>query len=42
MILLLGCDSGSFEDMTDRWSFAMDFLFGFNVLFDVRVPFIVY
>ena len=26
----------------DRWSFAMDFLFGFNVLFDVRVPFIVY
>lgn len=25
-----------------RWSFAMDFLFGFNVLFDVRVPFIVY
>ncbi len=26
----------------DRWSFAMDFLFGFNVLFDARVPFIVY
>ena len=26
----------------ERWSFAMDFLFGFNVLFDVRVPFIVY
>lgn len=25
-----------------RWSFAMDFLFGFNVLFDARVPFIVY
>ncbi len=25
-----------------NWSFAMDFLFGFNVLFDARVPFIIH
>ena len=35
-------DIYAFKRAKERWSWAMDFLFGINVLFDVRVPFIVY